>query len=52
MKISKSEYSRRRKNLMAMMEPNSIALIPAAGECTRSRAEYTFRQDSDFPDGF
>ena len=49
MKISKSEYSRRRKNLMAMMEPNSIALIPAAGECTRSRdTEYTFRQDSDF----
>ena len=49
MKISKSEYRRRRKNLMAMMEPNSIALIPAAGECTRSRdTEYTFRQDSDF----
>jgi Xaa-Pro aminopeptidase len=47
--ISKAEYSRRRKNLMAMMEPNSIALVPAARECTRSRdTEYTFRQDSDF----
>ena len=49
MNISKAEYSRRRKNLMAMMEPNSIALVPAARECTRSRdTEYTFRQDSDF----
>ena len=49
MNISKAEYSRRRKNLMAMMEPNSIALVPAARESTRSRdTEYTFRQDSDF----
>ncbi len=49
MKISKAEFARRRKNLMAMMEPNSIALVPAAAECTRSRdTEYTFRQDSDF----
>jgi len=48
-KISKAEFARRRKNLMAMMEPNSIALVPAAAECTRSRdTEYTFRQDSDF----
>ena len=49
MKISKSEYARRRKQLMGMMDPNSIALIPAAHECTRSRdTEYPFRQDSDF----
>jgi len=48
-KISKSEYARRRKNLMSMMDTNSIALIPAAHECTRSRdTEYPFRQDSDF----
>ena len=48
-KISKAEFARRRKNLMGMMEPNSIALVPAAAECTRSRdTEYTFRQDSDF----
>jgi hypothetical protein len=29
MSISKSEFARRRKNLMALMEPNSIAIIPA-----------------------
>ena len=28
--IPKSEYSRRRKALMAQMEPNSIAILPAA----------------------
>lgn len=34
---------------MGMMQPNSIALIPAAHEATRSRdTEYVFRQDSDF----
>jgi len=48
-KISKSEYARRRKNLMSMMDDNSIAIIPAAHESTRSRdTEYPFRQDSDF----
>ena len=49
MTISKSEYARRRKRLMDMMASNSIALIPAASECTRSRdTQYPFRQDSDF----
>ena len=49
MKISKSEYARRRGQLMGMMKPNSIALLPASHECTRSRdTEYVFRQDSDF----
>ena len=49
MKISKTEYARRRKNLMAMMEPNSIAIIPSAREQSRSRdTDYPFRQDSDF----
>ena len=49
MKISKAEYARRRRYLMSMMDGNSIALVPAAGECTRSRdTEYPFRQDSDF----
>ncbi len=34
---------------MGMMKPNSIALLPASHECTRSRdTEYVFRQDSDF----
>jgi Xaa-Pro aminopeptidase len=49
MGISKSEFSRRRKNLMALMEPNSIAIIPSAAEQMRSRdTEFPFRQDSDF----
>jgi Xaa-Pro aminopeptidase len=47
--ISKAEYARRRKNFMAHMEPNSIAIIPAAREQVRSRdTEYPYRQDSDF----
>ncbi len=49
MSIVKQEFTRRRKQLMAMMEDNSIAIIPAAPERTRSRdTEYSFRQDSDF----
>jgi Xaa-Pro aminopeptidase len=49
MSISKREYARRRKNLMGLMEPNSIAIIPSARERLRSRdTEYPFRQDSDF----
>jgi Xaa-Pro aminopeptidase len=49
MKISKKEFARRRKNLMSQMEPNSIAIVPAAGEKIRNRdADYPFRQDSDF----
>lgn len=49
MSIAKQEFTRRRKQLMAMMEDNSIAILPAAPERTRSRdTEYSFRQDSDF----
>lgn len=49
MKISKIEFSRRRKNLMAMMEANSIAIIPSGRNQMRSRdTEFPFRQDSDF----
>ncbi|TDG15561.1 Xaa-Pro aminopeptidase [Seongchinamella unica] len=49
MKISNAEYARRRRKLMAMMAPDSIAIIPAAQEKLRSRdTEYPFRQDSDF----
>lgn len=49
MHISKAEFSRRRKNLTALMEPNSIAIVPSASEAQRSRdTEYPFRQDSDF----
>ena len=49
MSISKTEFARRRKNLMAVMAPNSIAIIPSAREQVRSRdTGYPFRQDSDF----
>ncbi len=49
MTITKQEFARRRKQLMAMMETNSIAILPSAAEKTRSRdTEYNFRQDSDF----
>lgn len=49
MRISKTEFARRRKQLMALMEPNSIAIVPAAPERPRSRdTEYHYRQDSDF----
>jgi len=47
-KISKAEFTRRRKKLMGMMDRHSIAIIPGAREVTRSRdTEYAFRQDSD-----
>jgi Xaa-Pro aminopeptidase len=48
MVITKAEYARRRKALMQQMEPNSIAIVPAAKEKIRSRdTHFTFRQDSD-----
>lgn len=48
MRINKTEFARRRKQLMAMMEPNSIAIVPSAPERIRSRdTEYHYRQDSD-----
>ncbi|KPZ06768.1 Aminopeptidase P [Pseudomonas tremae] len=47
--IPKSEYARRRKALMAQMEPNSIAILPAAVVAIRNRdVEHVYRQDSDF----
>ncbi|WP_407313412.1 Xaa-Pro aminopeptidase [Pseudomonas sp. nanlin1] len=47
--IPKSEYARRRKALMAQMEPNSIAILPAAAVMIRNRdVEHVYRQDSDF----
>ncbi|MBX2808744.1 MAG: Xaa-Pro aminopeptidase [Cellvibrionaceae bacterium] len=48
-RISKQEFARRRQALMAQMEPNSIAILPAATPKIRNRdADYAFRQDSDF----
>ncbi|MCP3672963.1 MAG: M24 family metallopeptidase, partial [Gammaproteobacteria bacterium] len=47
--INKAEYARRRKRLMSMMGPDSIAILPSAKEVMRSRdTNYNFRQDSDF----
>ncbi|MFL3653358.1 MAG: Xaa-Pro aminopeptidase [Pseudoalteromonas sp.] len=47
--IDKSEFKARRERLLAQMDANSVAIIPAASEVTRSRdTEYAFRQDSDF----
>lgn len=49
MKISAQEFTRRRKTLMALMEPGSIAIVPSAKMVVRSRdSEFSFRQDSDF----
>lgn len=48
MSINQAEYVRRRKDLMTLMAPNSIAIVPSALEQTRSRdTEYPFRQHSD-----
>ncbi|MEM1191474.1 MAG: Xaa-Pro aminopeptidase [Pseudomonadota bacterium] len=47
--VARTEYARRRRVLMESLEPNSIAIIPAASLAIRSRdTEYAFRQDSDF----
>lgn len=44
-----NEYRRRRRQLMRMMGPNSIAILPTAPEAIRSRdVHYPFRPDSDF----
>ncbi|BFM09471.1 Xaa-Pro aminopeptidase [Halioxenophilus aromaticivorans] len=43
------EFARRRKDLMAMLEPNSIAIVATAEEKIRSRdTHFAFRPDSDF----
>lgn len=43
------DMKQRRKELMAQMEPNSIALLPAAPPRIRNNdAEYLYRQNSDF----
>lgn len=49
MKLNPKEYPKRRRELMAQMSPNSIAIIPCAPVTTRNRdVEHPFRQDSDF----
>ncbi len=47
--VDSKEFARRRRELMAMMEKNSIAIVTAAPERTRSRDTcFPYRQDSDF----
>ncbi|MDT8397634.1 MAG: Xaa-Pro aminopeptidase [Pseudomonadales bacterium] len=49
MKIKLSEFKRRRKELMAQMEPNSIAILAAAEPVLRNGdAYFPYRQNSDF----
>lgn len=47
--VPRAEFARRRRHLLDALEPNSIAIVHAAAQVTRSRdTEYPFRQDSDF----
>lgn len=47
--LPRKEFAARRTRLMAMMEPNSIAIIPSSHEIIRnSDTHFPFRQDSDF----
>ncbi|BBN82583.1 Xaa-Pro aminopeptidase [Pseudoalteromonas sp. A25] len=47
--IEITEFAQRRARLLSQLDKNSVAIIPAATELTRSRdTEYPFRQDSDF----
>jgi Xaa-Pro aminopeptidase len=49
MSIKPREFANRRRELMAMMEENSIAVVPSANLCHRNRdVEYPFRQESNF----
>jgi Xaa-Pro aminopeptidase len=47
--MNKSEFAKRRKQLMRMIGHDGIAILPSAPVKMRSRdAEYRYRQDSDF----
>ncbi|WP_058569782.1 aminopeptidase P N-terminal domain-containing protein [Xylella fastidiosa] len=47
--IAPAEYGRRRRQLMKMVGPQGIVVLPAAPERVRSRdTHYPYRQDSDF----
>ena len=49
MKLDSREYAKRRRQLMDLMTPDSIAIIPSAPTTIRNRdVEHSFRQDSDF----
>jgi Xaa-Pro aminopeptidase len=47
--IKPAEFKRRRRQLMQMMGPGSVAILPAAPEVVRNRdVHYPYRPDSDF----
>jgi Xaa-Pro aminopeptidase len=47
--MTPKEFERRRRALMRMMEPDSIAIVPAAQVSIRNRdVHYPYRPDSDF----
>jgi len=47
--MNSKEFERRRRQLMKMVGPGGIVILPSAPVRTRSRdVEYRFRQDSDF----
>ncbi|XOV86094.1 MAG: Xaa-Pro aminopeptidase [Pseudomonadota bacterium] len=48
-RITLKEYARRRRELMALMEPGSIAVLPSALPARRNGdVDHAYRQDSDF----
>lgn len=47
--MKQAEFQRRRRQLMRMMGPGSIAILPAGSQVTRNRdIHFPFRPDSDF----
>src|SRR5690625_1030123 len=49
MRMERAEFERRRQELLNMMEPGSIAVLPTAPERVRNRDTlYPYRPDSDF----
>ena len=47
--MNASDFKRRRRQLMGMMGPNSLAILPTGREQVRNRdVHYPFRPDSDF----
>lgn len=47
--MTQNEFKRRRRQLMRMMGPDSIAILPTAPVAIRNRdADYPYRPDSDF----
>lgn len=47
--MTANEFKRRRRQLMGMMDPHSIAILPTGSERVRNRdVHYPFRPDSDF----